>query len=105
MMPAPGYGQMPQPMVGGPPHGPYAPNPYAQPPPTGPPQWNAADAHPSTQTHDGEGVSPGELHFTVKAYVTRLGIAVLGGMVLGGFIMFRLFPVFIRVLEAAGNGV
>ena len=74
-----------------------------QPPP---PQnnWDATSGHESTTAHN-DYPSPGEIHLTTKQYITRIAIALLTGIIIGGIIMFRLFPVFVRVVQAAATSI
>ncbi len=99
MMPAPapgyappGYGYPPQQQPMAPPQPGYG----------APPAWNGANAHPSTLGHN-DYPSPGEIHLTQKQFWTRIAVATLTGIIIGGIIMFRLFPIFVKVLEAASG--
>jgi hypothetical protein len=65
-------------------------------------QWDPANAHSSTMGHN-DYPSPGEIHLTMKQYVTRMAIMVMIGIIIGGIIMFRLFPIFVRVVQAAAD--
>jgi len=48
---------------------------------------------------------PGEHFFTTKELITRFATVFVLGVILGGFIMFKLFPVIVRIVTAAAAGL
>ena len=65
-------------------------------------EWNPNAGHSSTMGHN-DYPSPGEIHLTMKQYITRLALSLLIGIIIGGIIMFRLFPIFVRVVQATAD--
>lgn len=92
--PASGYSNQ-QPSIGYPPAGPPIQQQQQQ-------QWDPSSGHASTMGHN-DYPSPGEIHLTMKQYVTRMAIMLLIGIIIGGIIMFRLFPIFVRVVQATAD--